>query len=243
MSEPTVMTAEGLRALRAELAVLESDGRRDIAQRIKTAREWGDLKENAEYHDAKNAQAMLETRIAVLNDQIRTAAVTEPDAGSETVAFGSAVTVRDDATGRETTYTIVSSRDADAAKGLLSVQSPVATALRGRAARDRGRRPGRGRPAAGPRPHLRALLPLRAGGGGERLRPRARHRTRPRGAHAGLPRARQRRRRVGPVRGRAPPRSAEPGRARGSGRHGRDYCLMSTVALTGLGCSGNGEGG
>jgi transcription elongation factor GreA len=130
------MTAEGLDALRAELASLEGDGRREIAGRIKTAREWGDLKENAEYHDAKNSQAMMETRISMLRDQILSAVVTEPDASSATVVFGSSVTVRDEATARESTYTIVSSRDADAARGLLSVQSPMATALRGRAAGD-----------------------------------------------------------------------------------------------------------
>ena len=57
-------TAEGLAALNAELAALEGEGRREIAGRIKTAREWGDLKENSEYHDAKNEQAHLETKIA-----------------------------------------------------------------------------------------------------------------------------------------------------------------------------------
>jgi len=63
-------TAAGLEALEAELAVLEGDGRREIAERIKTAREWGDLKENSEYHDAKNDQAHLETKIARLREKI-----------------------------------------------------------------------------------------------------------------------------------------------------------------------------
>src|SRR5829696_5273088 len=65
-----VMTAEGLAALQAELEQLETVGRREIAQQIKTAREWGDLKENAEYHAAKDAQAHLETRILRLREQI-----------------------------------------------------------------------------------------------------------------------------------------------------------------------------
>ena len=134
MSEAKVMTAEGLDALRAELAHLEGQGRRDIAERIKTAREWGDLKENAEYHDAKNSQAMMETRIAVLVDQLRSAVIVEPDRSSDTVTFGSVVTVRDEASGRETTYELVSSRDHDAARGKLSTESPLAAALRGRAA-------------------------------------------------------------------------------------------------------------
>jgi transcription elongation factor GreA len=65
-----LITAEGLETLKSELAVLEGGGRREIAERIKTAREWGDLKENSEYHDAKNDQAHLETRIARLREKI-----------------------------------------------------------------------------------------------------------------------------------------------------------------------------
>src|SRR5215212_148009 len=65
-----VMTAEGLQALKDELEQLETVGRREIAQQIKTAREWGDLKENAEYHAAKDAQAHLETRIKLLREQL-----------------------------------------------------------------------------------------------------------------------------------------------------------------------------
>ena len=70
-------TAEGLATLNAELAVLEGEGRREIAERIKTAREWGDLKENSEYHDAKNEQAHLETKIARLREKIAAAVVVE----------------------------------------------------------------------------------------------------------------------------------------------------------------------
>jgi transcription elongation factor GreA len=127
-------TAEGLEALKAELAELEGDGRREIAARIKTAREWGDLKENSEYHDAKNDQAHLETKIARLREKITDAVVVEDGAGSPAgvVGFGSTVVVRD-REGDEQTWRIVSSRDAAPAEGRLSAESPLAVALLGRA--------------------------------------------------------------------------------------------------------------
>jgi transcription elongation factor GreA len=127
-------TAEGLEALESELAVLEGDGRREIAERIKTAREWGDLKENSEYHDAKNEQAHLETKIARLREKISGAVVVEdtPDASAGVVGFGSTVVVRDQ-DGGEQTWRIVSSHDAAPREGRLSAESPVAVALLGRA--------------------------------------------------------------------------------------------------------------
>src|SRR3954454_10782668 len=79
-SVPDQMTPEGYEALKAELAELEGAARQEIAERIKTAREWGDLKENAEYHDAKNDQAFLETRIKRLAARLRNARVVEPSA-------------------------------------------------------------------------------------------------------------------------------------------------------------------
>ena len=75
-----LITAEGLQSLNAELAELEGEGRREIAERIKTAREWGDLKENSEYHDAKNEQAHLETKIARVREKIAAAVVVEDSA-------------------------------------------------------------------------------------------------------------------------------------------------------------------
>ena len=127
-------TAEGLEQLGAELAALEGEGRREIAERIKTAREWGDLKENAEYHDAKNEQAHLETKIARLRERIAAAVVVEEVArGGGVVGFGSSVRVRDQ-NGGEQTWRIVSSHDAAPAQGKLSAESPVAVALLGRAA-------------------------------------------------------------------------------------------------------------
>jgi transcription elongation factor GreA len=133
MDEATLMTAADQAALIAELEALEGDGRRAIAARIKTAREWGDLKENSEYHDAKNDQAHLETKIKLLRERLTRAEVVEvvpADAG--VVGFGSTVTVRDEE-GREQRFEIVSSQTAAPAQGKISVESPVARALIGTA--------------------------------------------------------------------------------------------------------------
>lgn len=130
MSDAANMTtAAGLQALKDELATLEGDGRREIAQRIKTAREWGDLKENSEYHDAKNEQAHLETKIAKLRERIRGAVVVE-EASGDAVGLGSTVVVRDEE-GAEQRWRIVSSHDASPRDGRLSAESPVAQALLG----------------------------------------------------------------------------------------------------------------
>jgi transcription elongation factor GreA len=129
-------TAAGLQALHAELEGLEGDGRRAIAERIKTAREWGDLSENSEYHDAKNDQAHLETKIARLRERIAGAVVVEEAAaGGDVVGFGSTVVVRAD-DGGEQTWRIVSSHDASPRDGRLSADSPVAAALLGRVVGD-----------------------------------------------------------------------------------------------------------
>jgi transcription elongation factor GreA len=129
------MTADGLEALRAELESLENTGREEIAAQIKTAREWGDLKENAEYHAAKEAQAHLETRILRLREKLVSAEVVEV-AGGEEVAFGSKVEVVDETSGRAASYTLVSSNEASPSEGRLSMDSPVAGALRGKRAGD-----------------------------------------------------------------------------------------------------------
>ena len=114
--------------------MLEGEGRREIAERIKTAREWGDLKENSEYHDAKNDQAHLETKIARLREKIAEAVIVEetPAQRRGVVGFGSTVVVRDH-DGVEQTWRIVSSHDAAPGEGRLSAESPVAVALLGRA--------------------------------------------------------------------------------------------------------------
>ena len=133
MDDDNAITAEGLAGLHAALAELEGEGRREIAERIKTAREWGDLKENAEYHDAKNDQAHLETKIARLRERISRSVIVESNGGGELISFGSTVVVRDEG-GREQTWKLVSSHEAAPAEGRLSVDSPVARALAGRRA-------------------------------------------------------------------------------------------------------------
>jgi len=126
------MTAEELEAVQQELRQLESDGRRRIAARIKTAREWGDLKENAEYHAAKEEQAHLETRILRLRDRVRKASVVEKSGSREIVEHGSTVSFRDGASGESQTFTIVGPHDARPSEGAISVASPIARALMGR---------------------------------------------------------------------------------------------------------------
>src|SRR5260370_22365176 len=123
-----MITAEGLKELEAELAALEGEGRREIAERIKTAREWGDLKENSEYHDAKNDQAHLETKIARLRDKLARAVVVDAAPSRDVVTLGSSVLVCDE-NGQQRTWRLVSSHEASPSEGLLSFESPVARAL------------------------------------------------------------------------------------------------------------------
>ena len=129
MDDSHLMTAEGYEALRKELEELETVGREQIAKQIKTAREWGDLKENAEYHAAKDAQAHLETKILSLREQFDNAKVVEKTEG-DVVGFGSTVEVEDEQSGRRSTYVLVSAHDAVPAEGRLSYESPVGEALR-----------------------------------------------------------------------------------------------------------------
>jgi transcription elongation factor GreA len=137
MSAGEAITAEGLEALKAELDRLEREGRQTIAQRISAAREHGDLKENAEYHAAKEDQAHLETRISRLAERLRNARVVEaPAADADTVRFGATVHVVDEQTGRGQTFTLVGPTEADLKTGRLSAESPMAQALIGAAPGD-----------------------------------------------------------------------------------------------------------
>ncbi len=131
MSDPVAMTSESHQALKEEIERLETEGRREIAERIKTAREWGDLKENAEYHDAKNAQAHLETRIRNLRDKLLRAEVRDDAPPPDEVALGSRVTVRDESSGREDVFTLVPATEAKPSEGKLSFEAPLAQALAG----------------------------------------------------------------------------------------------------------------
>ena len=125
------ISREGLAALEAELHELETEGRRAIAERIKTARDFGDLKENAEYHDAKEAQAHLETKIQRLRVLRDNSIVVETGGAGDEVALGVVVKVRDADGGREATHTMVGAAESDPASGKLSIDSPLGRALVG----------------------------------------------------------------------------------------------------------------
>ncbi len=123
------ITAEGIEALRTELAELEGPARQKMAARIKVAREEGDLKENAEYHTAKEDQAHLETRIKRLQERLRNAVVVEVEAGGDAFAFGRSAEVLDEGSGKTNVWTLVGSTEADLAQGRLSAESPIGRAL------------------------------------------------------------------------------------------------------------------
>lgn len=127
------ITPEGIEALREEIDELEGKGRSEMAERIKAARELGDLKENADYHIAKEDQAHLETRIKRLRERLRKAEVVEVDAEADAFAFGRTAEVVDEETAELYTWSLVGSTEADASQGRLSVESPVGRALRDRA--------------------------------------------------------------------------------------------------------------
>jgi transcription elongation factor GreA len=134
MSESPVnesITQEGIVALRAELEELEGTGRGEMAARIKAARELGDLKENADYHIAKDDQGHLEARIRRLRERLRKATVVDAaDAPAGSFAFGRTAEVLDESTGRVSAWTLVGSTEANLAEGKLSIESPVGRALR-----------------------------------------------------------------------------------------------------------------
>jgi transcription elongation factor GreA len=125
------ITAQGLEELRAELAELEGPRRTAMAARIKVAREEGDLKENAEYHVAKEDQAHLETRIKRLRERLQKAVVVDAGEGdADAFAFGRTAEVLDEAAGKVNTWTLVGSTEANLAEGRLSAESPIGEALR-----------------------------------------------------------------------------------------------------------------
>jgi transcription elongation factor GreA len=133
MPKDVILTQEGLATLKAELDHLSTTRRREVAARIKEAREFGDISENAEYDDAKNEQAMLEARIATLEDKLRSATVVDAAGlGTDVVRVGSIVHVKEKNSGKSTRYTIVGSAEAKPAEMKLSNESPVGKALLGR---------------------------------------------------------------------------------------------------------------
>ncbi|MCD6728061.1 MAG: transcription elongation factor GreA [Solirubrobacteraceae bacterium] len=133
MPKDVILTPEGLEKLQEELAILRGQRRREVAERIKDAREFGDIAENSEYDDAKNEQAMLEARIAQLEDKLRSAQVIDArELSTDAVQVGSIVHVKDEKTGKSVKYTIVGSAEANPGEHRLSNESPVGKALIGR---------------------------------------------------------------------------------------------------------------
>jgi len=119
--------------LSQELEQLKSEERGKIAKVIDEARELGDLKENAEYHAAKDKQGLMEARIAELTDVVGRAQVVDPSTlAHERVSFGSTVELTDQETDEEIVYTIVGGYESNPQKGLISIQSPMARALLGK---------------------------------------------------------------------------------------------------------------
>jgi len=128
-----VLTEEGLKQLQDEVAYLSTVKREEVAERIRAARDFGDITENSEYDDAKNEQAMLEHRISTLQEKLRRARVIkDSEIDTEKVSVGSTVTLRDVDAGEIRMYTLVGSAEADPSKARLSNESPVGQAIIGR---------------------------------------------------------------------------------------------------------------
>lgn len=127
-----ILSPEGLKKLEEELEYLKSVRRRQVAERIKQAREFGDIAENSEYDDAKNEQAFIEGRILTLENLIRHAKVVNSSTTeNDLVTVGSTVVVRDCSSGEVFRYTIVGSAEADPVRNRISNESPVGKALLG----------------------------------------------------------------------------------------------------------------
>ena len=149
MARESLITQEGLEKLREELEHMTTVKRREVAERIKDAREFGDIMENAEYDDAKNEQALLEQRIAQLEERVRRATVVdEKHVNTDVVSVGVRVHVKDQKSGDSKKFQIVGSAEADPTEDKLSNESPIGSALVGPQARRRGQRRGPARPEA-----------------------------------------------------------------------------------------------
>lgn len=132
-----LLTPEGLKRLEEELEELKTVKRREVAQRIKQAIEFGDISENSEYEDAKNAQAFIEGRIMELERKLRHAKIIDRDErGTEIVTLGSHVRLKDLDYNDELEFTIVGSEEADPGANRISNESPVGKAILGKAKGD-----------------------------------------------------------------------------------------------------------
>lgn len=133
MARETILTPEGLDELKAKIEHLRGERRREVAQRIKEAREFGDISENSEYDDAKNEQAMLEKQIADLEEKLRNARVIDTgEVDTDSVGVGVTVHVKDQKTDKSSKFILVGSTEANPAESKLSNESPVGKALMGR---------------------------------------------------------------------------------------------------------------
>ena len=127
-----ILTPEGYKKLQEEIEYLSNDKRREVAERIRVAREFGDIAENAEYDDAKNEQMLREHRIATLEERLRDARVIEKkDIAKDVVSIGSKVRVKNMDAGKTFEYHIVGSAEANPAQNKLSNESPVGKAIIG----------------------------------------------------------------------------------------------------------------
>jgi len=132
MPRETLLTPEGLEDLKSKIDHLSKDRRREVASRIKEAREFGDISENSEYDDAKNEQAMLEKQISDLEDKLRNARlIDEKDVDTASVTVGVTVHLKDQKTDKSTKFKIVGSAEANPSEQKLSNESPVGKALIG----------------------------------------------------------------------------------------------------------------
>ena len=133
MAKDVILTPQGLKDLKKKIEYLSTERRREVAERIKEAREFGDISENSEYDDAKNEQAMLERQIAELEDKLRSAQVIdEKSVTNEVVSVGVTVHVKDQKTDKSVKYKIVGSAEANPSENKLSNESPVGKALLGK---------------------------------------------------------------------------------------------------------------
>jgi transcription elongation factor GreA len=132
MPRETLLTPQGLEDLKAKIDHLSNDRRREVAERIREARDFGDIAENSEYDDAKNEQAMLEKQISDLEDKLRNSRVIdESEVTADAVGVGVTVHVKDQKTDKSTKFKIVGSAEASPADNKLSNESPVGKALMG----------------------------------------------------------------------------------------------------------------
>ncbi|MHB0866455.1 MAG: transcription elongation factor GreA [Thermoleophilia bacterium] len=130
-----VLTPEGFKRLSEEIELLSTVKREEISERIKDAREFGDISENSEYNEAKNEQAKLEMRIINLEQKLRNARILAArEIPTDSVGIGSLVSIEDVKEGEKYKYTIVSSAEADPSNQRLSNDSPVGKAIMGRKA-------------------------------------------------------------------------------------------------------------